>query len=472
MAFRWLARRLLNSLRSPMMWSMARRWSSRFRRRRSSVSTCARSRCSAVTAAPGSATAACRSCVAVSGIAITLSRASAFRLGPQALNLLFEGDHLQLAADDYFFEFLEVQDLLLELALGLLQVANHLLVFAHVAQDADGADHPAARVAQRRGVEGRGDHLPAGAAGVQVRVAGDAALDDLAEGRGELACLLGADEAGQRLLEQLVGPEAEQRGDGVIGLQDLALEVGDEDRVGGVLNEALGVRAGLVELAHVAQDTDRADHLAVRVAQRRSVERRGDHFPAGAARVEAGVARYTALHNLPEGGQELPSLIGGDDARERLLDQLVRAEAQEGEDGVVGLQDLPLEIGHEHGVRRILDQALGVGAGLVELPHVAQDADHADRPAVRIAQGGGVQARGDNLAAGTAGFRTTFRMTPRSTTSRSAAVNSRVSSGLMKRESDCSSTSSWRNPSSWETASLAWRILPSRSETNTGSARW
>src|SRR2546430_2041018 len=110
MAFRWLARRLLNSLRSPMMWSMARRCSSRFRRRRSSVSTCARSRCSAV-----------RCSVAVSGIAITLSRASAFRLRPQTLELLFEGDHLQLAADDYFFEFLEIQDLLLELALGLLQ---------------------------------------------------------------------------------------------------------------------------------------------------------------------------------------------------------------------------------------------------------------------------------------------------------------------------------------------------------------
>src|SRR6267143_4112022 len=67
------------------------------------------------------------------------------------------------------------------------------------------------------------------------------------------------------------------------------------------------------------------------------------------------------------------------------------------------------------------------------------------------------------------GFRTTFRMTPRSTTSRSAAVNSRVSSGLMNRESDCSRTSSCRKPRSWETASLAWRILPSRSETKTGS---
>src|SRR5256885_10068508 len=329
MAFRWLARRLLNSLRSPMMWSMARRCSSRFRRRRSSVSTCARSRCSAV-----------RCSVAVSGIAITLSRASAFRLRPQTLELLFEGDHLQLAADDYFLEFLEIQDLLLELALGLLQVANHLLVFAHVAQDADGADHPAARIAQRRSVEGRGDHLPAGAARVQVRVAGDAALHDLAEGRGELACLLGADEAGQRLLEQLVRAEAEQRGDRVIRLEDLALEVGDEDRVGGVLNEALGVGAGLVELAHVAQDADGADHLAVRVAQRRGVERRGDHLPAGAAGVEAGVAGDTALHDLPEGGPELPRLIGGDDARERLLHPLVPAQAPGGQNRLLGPWEL------------------------------------------------------------------------------------------------------------------------------------
>jgi hypothetical protein len=40
------------------------------------------------------------------------------------------------------------------------------------------------------------------------------------------------------------------------------------------------------------------------------------------------------------------------------------------------------------------------------------------------------------------GFRTALRVTPRSTTSRRAAVNSRVSSSLMKRESDCSTTSS------------------------------
>src|SRR5437879_12102594 len=39
----------------------------------------------------------------------------------------------------------------------------------------------------------------------------------------------------------------------------------------------------------------------------------------------------------------------------------------------------------------------------------------------------------------------------------------------MKRDSDCSSSSSGRKPSSSETASLACRILPSRSDTKTGS---
>src|SRR3989454_211832 len=67
------------------------------------------------------------------------------------------------------------------------------------------------------------------------------------------------------------------------------------------------------------------------------------------------------------------------------------------------------------------------------------------------------------------GLRRAFRVTPRATTSRSAAVNSRVSSGLMKRESDCSRTSSGRKPRRADTASLACRIFPSRSETNTGS---
>src|SRR2546425_10494731 len=62
-----------------------------------------------------------------------------------------------------------------------------------------------------------------------------------------------------------------------------------------------------------------------------------------------------------------------------------------------------------------------------------------------------------------------LRVTLPSRTSRSAAVNSRVSSALMKRDSDCSRSSSGRKPSSADTASLACRIFPSRSDTNTGS---
>jgi hypothetical protein len=50
----------------------------------------------------------------------------------------------------------------------------------------------------------------------------------------------------------------------------------------------------------------------------------------------------------------------------------------------------------------VLDQADRKGARLVELPHVAKDADRADHPPVSIAEGGGVQGGGDNLAGGAA----------------------------------------------------------------------
>src|SRR5438093_751800 len=319
MAFRWLARRLLDSLRSPMMCSIARRCSSRWRRRRSSVSTCARS---SLAAAPDSGTVG-RSSVTLSGIAMRPSALSASRLLPQALQFLLEGDHLQLAADDDFLEFLEIQNLLLQLALRHLQVANHLFVLAHVAQDADGAYHLAVRVAQRGGVEARGDHRPACASRIEPRIASDAPLHDLPQCRRELPCLLGADEARERLLEELVRAEAQERGHRVVGLQDLPLEVGDEHRVRGVLDEALGIRPGLVQLPHVAQDADGADHPALWVAQRRGVEGRGDDLSARAPGIEPGIASDAALHDLPEGGQELPGFISRDDARERLLEQFV-----------------------------------------------------------------------------------------------------------------------------------------------------
>src|SRR5258706_378560 len=213
MAFRWLARRLLNSFRSPMMCSIARRCSSRWRRRRSSVSTCARS---SLAATPGSGTAGRRSPATLSGIAMRPSSLSAPRLLSQALQLLLEGDHLQFAADDDLLEFLEVQNLLLQLALGFFQVAHHLLVRPHVSQDADRADDLAVGVAQGGGVEGGRNDLPAGAPGVEAGVARDPPCYDLPERRGELPGLLGADEARERLFEHFVLTEAEELGDGVV----------------------------------------------------------------------------------------------------------------------------------------------------------------------------------------------------------------------------------------------------------------
>src|SRR5262245_55198670 len=67
------------------------------------------------------------------------------------------------------------------------------------------------------------------------------------------------------------------------------------------------------------------------------------------------------------------------------------------------------------------------------------------------------------------GWSRTFLVTPRSTTSRSATTNSRASSGPRNRAIDCSRTSSRRRPSRRETAPFASRILPSRSQTKTGS---
>src|SRR2546427_6696890 len=75
------------------------------------------------------------------------------------------------------------------------------MVLPHVAQNPDGADHLAVRVAQRGGVEGRGDHLAARAPGVEARVAGDAPRHDLAQRRRELACLLGADRSEEHTSE-------------------------------------------------------------------------------------------------------------------------------------------------------------------------------------------------------------------------------------------------------------------------------
>src|SRR5947199_269954 len=150
--------------------------------------------------------------------------------------------------------------------LGLLEVAHDLLVGAHVAQDADGADHLAVGVAQGRGVEGGGDDLAAGAAWVEAGVAGDAARDDLAEGGGELAGLLGTDEARQRLLEQLVLPEPEELGNRIVGLKNLAFEVGNEHRVRGVGDDDVRIQRAAPSAAPAVIP----DHARLRIESRPS----------------------------------------------------------------------------------------------------------------------------------------------------------------------------------------------------------
>src|SRR2546423_219034 len=167
---------------------------------------------------------------------------------------------------------------------------------------------------------------------------GDAVLDDLAKGGRELARLLGADEARERLLDDLVLPEAEQLGDGLVCLEGLALEGGGEDRGARGVEEELGVGASLVELAHVAKDTDRADHLAVRVAERGGVEAGWNHLAGGRPWVQHRVAGDASLDDLAQGSRELLCLFCADEARERLLDHLVLAEAEQLGDGVVCLE--------------------------------------------------------------------------------------------------------------------------------------
>ena len=120
--------------------------------------------------------------------------------------------------------------------------------------------------------------------------------------------------------------------------------------------------------------------------------------PSGSRRAEAfrvvGITSPLALRGLSRALRVTPFSTtsrraavnsrvssGRDEPRQRLLDQLVRAEAEELRDGVVGLEDLAFQVGDEHRVGGVLDQALGVGPRLVQLAHVAEDADGPDRPA-------------------------------------------------------------------------------------------
>jgi len=83
------------------------------------------------------------------------------------------------------------------------------------------------------------------------------------------------------------------------------------------------------------------DHLAVGVAQGGGVEGGGDDLAAGAAGIETGVARDTPRHDLPERRRELPGLLGADEARERLLDQLVRRKPRSAKTASLAWRILP-----------------------------------------------------------------------------------------------------------------------------------
>src|SRR2546428_10205610 len=85
-------------------------------------------------------------------------------------------------------------------------------------RSADGADDLAV-IAEGGGVEGGGDDLAAGAAGVEAGVGGDAEPAELPEGADQLSRLLLAEETGGRQLDQLVRRQAAQRADGGLGLE-------------------------------------------------------------------------------------------------------------------------------------------------------------------------------------------------------------------------------------------------------------
>src|SRR5215471_1746183 len=114
--------------------------------------------------------------------------------------------------------------------------------------------------------------------------------------------------------------------------------------------------------------------------------------------MEAGISGSASLGHLAEDGHEFTRFLDRHDARQRVLNQFIGPETQEVEYRVIRLKDLAVEIGDEHGVRRVLDEAFSIRARLVQLAHVAQDADDTDRLACGIAQDGGVESRGDDFA--------------------------------------------------------------------------
>src|SRR5690348_11157638 len=166
-ARRWSLRRRFVPARSSMMCTIARRRSSPLRTRCSSRSTSPRSAASSSNS-PAISSGAMSGAVATIGLPLL---AKLLERPAHALELLLESDHLQFTAHDDLFELLEVQDLLLQLAFGLFQVANRPLVRTHVAKDPDGPNNAPIEISQRGRVQRRRDDFARSAARIQARVA-------------------------------------------------------------------------------------------------------------------------------------------------------------------------------------------------------------------------------------------------------------------------------------------------------------
>ena len=255
---------------------------------------------------------------------------------------------------------------LAQLAARFLKIAQYALVLPHVAQDTDRADDRPVDVREGRSVERRGNDLARGAARIQPDVARNPPLDDLAQGSDELAGLLGRDDSRQRLFDDLIGTESQQCEHGVVGLEDLASQVADEDRVRSVFDQVLSIRSRLVELPHVTEDPDDADGLTSRIPQRGGVQGSRNHFARGAAGVQSDISRDAALHDLSHCSDELLGLLRIKEAREGLFEDLIAAKPKQMGDRFVRLEDLAAEVGNEHGVRRVCHNDVG-GEATVDL---------------------------------------------------------------------------------------------------------
>ncbi len=126
------------------------------------------------------------------------------------------------------------------------------------------------------------------------------------------------------------------------------------------MNQAIGIGAGLVQFAHVAQDADGSDDFAIGIAQRRRVQAGGDHLARGAAGVETGIAGSPALNDLAQGCGKLARFFRADEARERLLQHLVGAKAQQFVDGIVGREDFAFQVRDKDRVGCVLDDDIRI----------------------------------------------------------------------------------------------------------------